>query len=177
VRTSVIVTFIGDDKPGMIEKVSNIVSRHEGNWLESRMSKLAGKFAGIIQVGIEEENAEDLTQALMDLRGKGISLLIEESEDVTAVEPTRLVQLSILGLDRPGIVHEVSQALARQFINVAEMSTDITTAAMTGELLFNAEARIEVPESVDLYRLEEQLESIGNELAVDIDLVIEPEQR
>lgn len=175
-RTSVIVTFIGDDKPGLVERLSNIVNRYHGNWLESRMNKLAGKFAGIVQIGVEEEHADDLIVALKELQPMGLSLLVEESEDRLPERPARVLRLSILGLDRPGIVHEVSQALAQQFINVAEMATDVTTAAMTGELLFTAEASIEIPESVDLYRLEEQLDSIGAQLAVDIDLLLDPEE-
>jgi glycine cleavage system regulatory protein len=174
-RTSVVVTFIGEDKPGLIEAISEVVARHEGNWLESRMSQLAGKFAGIIQVGVDDEQVADLTTALKGLESEDFSVLIEESESETAGRATKILQLNILGLDRPGIVHEVSQALAREAINVAEMSTNITTAAMTGELLFDAEASIEVPESVDLYHLEEQLETIGNELAVDIDLILNQE--
>jgi glycine cleavage system regulatory protein len=174
-RTSVVVTFIGEDKPGLIEAISEVVAGHEGNWLESRMSQLAGKFAGIIQVGVDDEQVADLTTALKGLESEDFSVLIEESESETAGRATKILQLNILGLDRPGIVHEVSQALAREAINVAEMSTNITTAAMTGELLFDAEASIEVPESVDLYHLEEQLETIGNELAVDIDLILNQE--
>ena len=170
-RTSVVVTFIGEDRPGLIEVISEVVAGHEGNWLESRMSQLAGKFAGIIQVGVDDQQVVDLTNGLKGLESEDFSVLIEESEAETDGRATKILQLNILGLDRPGIVHEVSQALAREAVNVAEMSTTITTAAMTGELLFNAEASIEVPESVDLYHLEEQLETIGNELAVDIDLI------
>ena len=174
-RTSVVFTFIGEDKPGLIETISEVVASHEGNWLDSRMSQLAGKFAGIIQVGVDDIQVADLTAALKALESTALSVLIEESDTESAGEPTKILQLHLLGLDRPGIVHEVSQALASQAINVAEMSTNVTTAAMTGELLFNAEASIEVPQSVDLDLLEEQLARIGNELAVDIDLILNHE--
>jgi len=174
-RTSVVFTFICEDKPGLIEMISEVVASHEGNWLASRMSQLAGKFAGIIQVGVDDQQVVEMTAGLKALELEGLSVLIEESDSEKDVGSTKILQLNILGLDRPGIVHEVSQALARQAINVAEMSTSVTTAAMTGELLFNAEASIEVPESVDLYHLEEQLESIGNELTVDIDLILNQE--
>jgi glycine cleavage system regulatory protein len=159
----------------LIETISQVVASHEGNWLDSRMSQLAGKFAGIIQVGVDDQHVADLSAALKALESERLSVLIEESDRETGSGITKILQLSILGLDRPGIVHEVSQALASQAINVAEMSTNVTTAAMTGELLFNAQACIEVPESVDLYDLEERLEIIGNELAVDIDLILNQE--
>lgn len=174
-RTSVVFAFIGEDKPGLIESISEVVASHEGNWLESRMNQLAGKFAGIIQLGVDDMQVVALTAALKELESAGLSVLIEESDNEKDSAATRILQLNILGLDRPGIVHEVTHALARQAINVAEMTTDITTAAMTGELLFNAQASIEVPESVDLYHLEEQLDLISNELAVDIDLIVDQE--
>lgn len=174
-RTSVVFAFIGEDKPGLIESISEVVASHEGNWLESRMNQLAGKFAGIIQLGVDDMQVVALTAALKELESAGLSVLIEESDNEKDSAATRILQLNILGLDRPGIVHEVAHALARQAINVAEMTTDITTAAMTGELLFNAQASIEVPESVDLYHLEEQLDLISNELAVDIDLIVDQE--
>lgn len=174
-RTSLVFAFIGEDRPGLIESISKVVASHEGNWLESRMNQLAGKFAGIIQLGVDDVQVVALTEALKLLQSEDLSVLIEESGAETDGEATKILQLNILGLDRPGIVHEVSHALARQAINVAQMSTDITTAAMTGELLFNAQASIEVPESVDVYHLEEQLELIANELAVDIDLMLNEE--
>lgn len=170
-RTSLVFAFICEDKPGLIEVISEVVASHEGNWLDSRMSQLAGKFAGIIQLGVDQQQVSDLTAALKALESQGLAVLIETSDTEMASGETKILQLNILGLDRPGIVHEVSQALASESINVAEMSTKVTTAAMTGELLFNAEASIEVPQSVDLYHLEEQLEIIGNQLAVDIDLI------
>jgi|TARA_Y100000310_G_C20680465_1_gene815610 glycine cleavage system regulatory protein len=172
-RTNLVFTFIGEDRPGLIETISEVVASHEGNWLDSRMSQLAGKFAGIIQVGVDDQQVADMTLALKALQSETLSVLIEASDTESEAGETKMLQLTLLGLDRPGIVHEVSQALASESINVAEMSTNVTTAAMTGELLFNAEASIEVPQSVDVDHLVEQLEIIGRELAVDIDLIQE----
>ena len=134
------------------------------------MSQLAGKFAGIIQLGVDQQQVTDLSRALKALESQGLAVLIETSDTEMAGGATKILQLNILGLDRPGIVHEVSQALASQSIKVAEMSTNVTTAAMTGELLFHAEASIEVPRSSDRYHLDAQLDHIGNLIAYDIDL-------
>ncbi len=78
-RTSLVFTFISDDRPGLIESISDTVARHAGNWLDSRMSQLAGKFAGIIRVGVDEESANDLTRALQSLRDEGMSIIVEQS--------------------------------------------------------------------------------------------------
>jgi glycine cleavage system regulatory protein len=171
VRTSLVISFIGEDRPGLIEQISAAVSMHEGNWLESRMSQLAGKFAGIVRVGVASEYIEGMTIALQALDSEGLSVLVEASEVSPDSDDQKVLQLNMIGLDRPGIVREVSQALAKYGINVLEMTTDITNAPMTGELMFNADASIEVPEDVDIKDLHDQLETITNDLAVDMELI------
>ena len=169
-RSHLVFTFIGDDHPGLIEDVSKTVADHDGNWLESEMCQLAGKFAGIIRVSVPGSQVSQLSQALQGLSDKGLKIVVDQGGDSPTVNETSMLALSIIGLDRPGILHEVTFALAKHAINVSQMSTDLTNAPMTGEALFNVNARIELPESVNLYELQEQLDSIANELTVDISL-------
>jgi glycine cleavage system regulatory protein len=166
----IVFTFIGNDKPGLVEMISQTVARHGANWLESRMSQLAGKFAGIIRVSVGNEDLAELITALNALSQQGLSVVVEQSEDIVNPIALNTLRLTIVGLDRPGIVREVSQALSKHQINVLDMSSSLTSAAMSGEALFNAEAVIQIPDSVDIDELEEQLEDIANELTVDITL-------
>ena len=52
--TDLVLTLIGSDRPGLVEAVAEVIAGHGGNWLESRMAHLAGKFAGILRVEIPE---------------------------------------------------------------------------------------------------------------------------
>ena len=169
-RTHLVFTFIGDDHPGLIEDVSKTVAAHDGNWLESEMCQLAGKFAGIIRVSVPDSQVSQLGHALQGLSDKGLKITVDQGGNSSTVDQVSILALSIIGLDRPGILHEVTFALAKHAINVSRMSTELSNAPMTGEALFNVNARIELPESVDLHELQEQLDSIANELAVDINL-------
>ena len=54
---SLILTVIGDDRPGLVERLSSVVSQHQGNWLESSMSHLSGKFAGIVRMHVTRPGA------------------------------------------------------------------------------------------------------------------------
>ena len=54
-----VLTVISDDKPGVVETLAKTITEHGGNWLECRMSHLAGKFAGILRVSVEIENLEE----------------------------------------------------------------------------------------------------------------------
>lgn len=169
-RTSLVFTFIGDDKPGLVERISNTVAAHGGNWLDSRLAQLAGKFAGIIRVSVPSAKAESLASALRDLGSEGLNIVVEQTS--TSGDDNRPLRytLSVVGLDRPGIVKEVSRALSTRNINVLEFDTHISSAPMTGEPLFNANALIAAPAGTDFGGLEEQLEAIANELTIEIDL-------
>jgi len=59
VNVSLVLTVIGPDRPGLVESLSQAIAQQEGNWLESRMARMAGQFAGILRVNIEEERAEE----------------------------------------------------------------------------------------------------------------------
>lgn len=167
---SLVFTFIAADKPGLVERLAHTVSQHGGNWLESRMSQLAGQFAGIVQVEVDAAKRAGLRAALLDLAGLGLTIVVAENAPAPVEKRRRRLRLSIIGNDRPGIVLEVASALARHHINVMEMDTAITSAPMTAEPLFEASADIEVPHTLDLRELNQQLDEIADALTVDITL-------
>jgi len=81
-----------------------------------------------------------------------------------------LSYLEIVGQDRPGIVHQISHALAAHVVNVEELNTECSSAAMSGEMLFKAEAKLKIPSSCKLGELKRELEQIAEDLIVDITL-------
>ena len=162
-----ILTFIGDDQPGFVQSIARVIADGEGNWLESRMSQLAGKFAGLARIGVSEDKAEPLKLALFSLSENKFTLSIEDVVE-SATGDLQRYQLSILGHDRPGIVHEVTSTLARYQINLLEMSSNVTAAAMTGIPMFSAEAMVEVTDQVDITAIDNQLSDIAAELGIDI---------
>ena len=168
--SAMVFTFVGADKPGLVEKLAQTVSQHGGNWLESRMSELAGQFAGIVQVEVSDAQLLHLRTALLALSGDELSVVVASSSRAAGHDNMRHLRLSIVGNDRPGIVREVSSALAARRINVSEMDTTVTSAPMSGDPLFEAVARIQVPHTLDLTELNAQLDAIADALTVEIDL-------
>lgn len=67
-----VLTLIGPDRPGIVDSVSEVVVANGGNWLESRMAHLAGKFAGVLRVEVPEEQAAALEVALGRLETTGL---------------------------------------------------------------------------------------------------------
>ena len=170
-----VFTFVGADQPGLVETLSRTVAAQGGNWLESRMSELAGQFAGIVKVEVAPHQATALRAALLALSNQQLSVLVAPGPGAPHTPALRTLRLSILGNDRPAIVREVAQALAARHINVREMDTSIRSAPMSGAPLFEAVARIQVPNTLDLAELRTQLDKIADALTVDIDLQESPE--
>ena len=171
----IICSFIASDRPGIIEILANSISEGNGNWLESRSTKLAGQFAGIICIDVLEHNREQLITSLKKLNQKEMivqvidQLIKGSATQVTEAKKSEL-QLTVIGNDRPGIVQQVSQALAMANINVIDMQTFITSAAMSGDNLFNAKFSLCGKSKYDIEQLEIQLEMIAHQLTIEIDL-------
>ena len=167
---SIVFTFVGADKPGLVETLSNTVSEHHGNWLESRMSQLAGNFAGIARINVISDKAEALRNALTRASSDELTITVQEESHHQSDITRRTVNLNLMGNDRPGIVKELSSALASLHVNVMEMNTNVTSAPMSADPLFEATASIQIPASVDILELSDRLDDIGNQLDVIINL-------
>jgi glycine cleavage system regulatory protein len=165
-----VLTLIGSDRPGLVEAVAEPIAAHGGNWLESRMAHLAGKFAGILRIEVPAERAPALVKALAALEERGLRVIVEASPPATQPEPRRIMELELVGLDRPGIVREISHALVEHGVNIEDLTTDRSSAAMSGELLFRARARVHVPPEADVAGLQARLEKVAGDLMVHVQL-------
>lgn len=175
-QVPLVMTVIGRDRPGLVESISRIVAAHGGNWLESRMCRLGGEFAGILRVHVDSGKEQALRTELGTLHAQGLDVLVYPSRE-EAVPPGQAAELELVGQDRPGIVHEIAHILAREGVNVEELATECSSAPMSGETLFRAKARLHVPERCPLPKLREELERIGGNLLVDVRLEELAEQR
>lgn len=173
-NTYLVLTVISHDKPGVVELLARTISQHQGNWLESRMAHLAGKFAGILQVAVPGEQQQALRDSLEQLSAKGLKVVVENAAAAES-PPANIYHFSVIGNDRPGIVREIAQAFAGRNINMDELETSYSSAPWSGDPLFEATGSIQVPESVDMEALWDQLDIIADELAVDIRLEVPSE--
>ncbi len=162
------MTVIGKDRPGLVESVANLVAQHGGNWLESRMCRLGGEFAGILRIHVSAEQEQALFQAMKGLQAQGLTVVVHPDRAESVVPGRKLATLEIVGQDRPGIVKQISSALARHSVNVEELSTECGSAPMSGETLFKAQARLLIPDSCRVAELRQELEQIAGDLLVDI---------
>lgn len=166
-----VLTVIGDDRPGLVEQLAAAISAHHANWLESSMSQLSGKFAGIVCINVDQAQLDPLKAALAALPGLRITAEAGAASKASAAPAAqRRLKLSLVGHDRIGIVREVSQVLARHAINVEELATHTASAPMSAEILFHANAELTAAANLDARALTSDLEQISNDLMVDITL-------
>ena len=161
-----VMTIIGPDRTGLVEAVAGAVAGHGGNWLESRMCRLGGEFAGILRIEVPAEKKPALLAALQKI--SGLNVTVHSGDAPVSVANPRETKMEIIGQDRPGIVHEISAALARAGVNVEEFSSEVTSGAMSGETLFKASARLQVPERCNIAVLKADVEKIAADLLVDV---------
>ena len=166
--TYLVLTVIGNDRPGLVEELSTTISAHQGNWLEASMSHLAGQFAGIVRVALPDAKVAPLQGALRNLAHLQISTAASSTDTVAE---GRTLLLALVGHDRIGIVREVTQVLARHAVNVEKLTTYTASAPMSAETLFHASAELRATPALDARALKTELENLSDDLMVDISIV------
>ena len=160
---NLVITFIGSDRPGLVEKLSNIVTQHQGNWQTSSLHHLSGFFAGIFEVAVVDEHCDAMSQALKSI--EGLTVTIEQASPAEAQDTAIVLELT--ANDRAGIVQEVSSVIHQQGGNLLKLVSRQDNAPHSGQLMFKAKAQVAVP-SEEVDQLITALESIADDLMVDI---------
>ncbi len=167
--TRLVLTVIGVDKPGLVDRLATVIAASRGSWLESRMGRLAGHFAGIVEVSLPADAFAEFETRAQALEGLSVSITRSDLEaDAPPEKPLRVAQLAFVGQDRPGLVQAVSRVLAECNINVDELDTRTFLAPMSGTQVFEAQAELHLPEGLDVTALRERLEAVARDVFVDI---------
>ena len=165
-----LVCAIGEDRPGIVAQLTEVVARHGGNLEESRMAILGGEFAAIMLVTVALERVDAFKTELHRLNGDSLNVIVKPTQ---RLDPNRFkghsyYDITLNGADHEGIVHKVSALLHERSINIQSMDTDLVNAPETGTPLFRMKAIVAVPKSMGLQTLQEDLRKLGNQENVDI---------
>jgi glycine cleavage system regulatory protein len=165
---SLVLTFVGDDRPGLVSEIAQAVAGSGGSWLESRSVHLAGKFAGVVLVSVPDASLIALESALAKLAPSGLRVSIERGGSAESGNAARRVKLDVVGKERPGIVRDVTQALTRLGVNIEEFASRLEGEPFTGVEMFHATAELSVPAGLKLDELSKALEKLAAEIMVDL---------
>ncbi len=167
---SLVITFVGDDRRGIVESISKIIVEFDGEWVESRMANLSGKFAGVLRANIPVDQCDAFSETLKSTV-KDLHINIEpvdKAQDMS--NQNQCIKLELVGQDRPGIIHRISTLLVNNGATVEDMESEVIEASMSGEKLFKASITLCLAEGYSVEKLSEVLEDLANELIVDIEL-------
>jgi glycine cleavage system regulatory protein len=168
--TSLVVTVIGPDRPGLVSALSDKAAEYGANWADSLMANLAGQFAGIVHLQVPAKNCDALMTALRELESPGLHIGVAKGEGAAPPPSSHRLKLELVGHDRPGIIHGISSQLAQRGISIEKLQTKIASGAWAGGQMFQMNALLLVPPGLDSGDLRRGLEGLANELMVDIAL-------
>lgn len=171
-RTQLLVTAFGEDRPGIVARLTEVFVKHAANLEESRMAILGGEFAAIVLVDLPKNNIDALDMDLKALKSDAIHVFSKETQ---RLDPERFkgyapYEITLRGADHEGIVHQVSSYLHEQKINIQAMDTTVEHAPETGLPLFCMKAIMLVPPSLSYDDLRKNLNKIATAESVDIDI-------
>ena len=171
-KQSFVMTLLGADRPGLVEKLASMVAEHGGNWLESRMARLGGQFAGILRIECDPARAGELMDALRELPDENLRIELAESGAPEAEETPKgqaCLAIDVVGNDRPGIVRRIAAAIAGAGANIEELDTCLESAPMAGHPLFHLTGSVSLAPEVDAGALVEAVEHLGDDLSVSVE--------
>lgn len=168
--TQYVLTAVGADRSGLVHTLAHAVAEAGGNWLDSRMTKVASCFAGIVLVDLGADGRQHLESTLETLRREGLEVTVTETTPALSTDQN-VLSVRLLGHDHPGIVRDLTATLADLGVTLDEVTTRLREAPMGDGVLFEAEALCRVEGATTREDLREALESVAAELVVEIDLV------
>lgn len=168
--TSLVVSIVGDDRPGIVSLLADRAQRFGANWAASRMTRLAGEFAGMVHLEVPRENADALATALRGTEFNGLQVVIARSDGANLPTSLRGVELELVGEDRLGIVSSLTKMLAERSISIENIHTEIVRSGGVGKQTFKIEAHLLVPAALSVDELRRELGTLASEMMVDISL-------
>ena len=162
----VILVVSGSDRPGLTKALADAVHAAGGNWLESHLSRLGGKYVGSVLVELDAAALPELEAQVSSVDASGLRVSLIAADDETPTGGDTLT-VELVGQDHPGIVREVTTVLAALGVNIDSLTTSTEHGAWSGEPLFRAEARVTLPQGVDRDEVQAALEAISGEVMVD----------
>ena len=168
--TSLVVTVVGPDRPGIVSQIAERAQRFGANWTASRMARLAGEFAGMVHFEVPPENADLLVGALRGLESNGLQVTVARSNGGTPSAALRGVELELVGDDRVGIVSQLTRMLAERGISIETIHTEVVRAGAAGTQTFKIGAHLLVPTALSIDALRTELGTLANTMMVDIAL-------
>jgi glycine cleavage system transcriptional repressor len=170
-KSQLILTAIGPDQVGLVEKISDFITRLGCNIEDSKMAVFCGEFAVIILITGESGNLVKIANAYRELEIQtGLTFSVKAPSARKPTEALLPYKLTASCMDHPGIVHMLSQVLSQLEVNIESMETKTYAAPVSGTPIFRLEAFVSVPVKTNINLVRERFAKIQREENIDIEL-------
>ena len=159
-----VISFITPDRSGIVDTISSVISKHQGNWQKSSLNHMSGIFAGIVEIACAADNIQALSTELLALNN--FKMQIELAKEADSIEQTQLI-LELTANDRAGIVNEISSVIHHEGGNLLKLVSSQESAPHSGYELFKAKVTIAI-NSADVDHMIDALENLADDLMVDV---------
>ncbi|PVB60654.1 ACT domain-containing protein [Labrenzia sp. 011] len=170
-QTHLVFTVIARDRPGLVERVADIIAGMGGNWIESSMARLGGEFAGIVRIGIAGAASDELVSRLQALSSDGIDITLRSDQTGADVLQGGCAHLDLVSQDHPGILRDITRVLSEQGVSIEHLQTEVVSGSMQGEALFKASADLRLPSGLAPADLSDALQETAADLMADVNLI------
>lgn len=175
-RNLMVVTALGEDRPGIVRELSRAIAETGCNIEDSRMTVLGGEFAIMMMVSGRWNELAKLESAMPNAAKRiGLQIHLKRTESDEEAEQLLPYSVEVVSLDHPGIVTELANFFASREINIHEMSTSSYAAAHTGTPMFGVQMTIDVPAGVHIATLRDEFMDFCDQL--NLDAIMEPLRR
>ena len=167
----IVISALGDDKPGIVKSVSKTILDAGGSISDSRMSVLGDEFALIMLVDGTEATIQNIQSMLPKIEEDlGLTVISKQTGNATKASPRMPYVVEVVAMDNPGIVHEITDFLSKQDINVEEMATSSYPAPHTGTTMFSMEVSISIPGTTNISSFKNDFLAFCDDMNLDATL-------
>ncbi len=162
-----LITAFGEDRPGIVKAVAEVLYKHGFNIEDSAMTRLNNEFTIMLIVQTDDETKEeDLKKELQELSEKsGLTITVKQlpKEQLNKKQESKeIINLVVYGADKPGIVYNVAKLLSDKGINISDLRTEKSND------LYVMIIEAELPPDIDLSTFEKDLDNLKKDINVDI---------
>jgi glycine cleavage system transcriptional repressor len=170
-KDHLILTAIGPDQVGLVQKISEFISRHGCNIEDSKMAVFCGEFAVIVLISGDGVKLVKVARDYREIETEtGLAISIKTPSTRKAADSFLPYRLTASCMDHPGIVYQLSAILSGMGVNIESMETKTYAAPVSGTPIFQLEADLSVPTRTNIGALRERFAEIQKEENIDIDL-------
>jgi glycine cleavage system transcriptional repressor len=168
-----VISAVGGNSTTVLNELARVILDCGGNIKESRMAAMGSEFGILLLVAGNWHTISRLERELEKFgQSNGITMQFKRTEAQRMGKESLPYAVDVVGLDQPGMVHNLSGFFAQRKVEIAEVSTRSYTAAHTAAPMFSVQMFISVPSTVHIAALREEFMDFCDQ--INVDAIMEP---